>query len=187
MKHRWFLTIEVVCRGVCYLTVGRGGKSLSTDIFGGLGWGFHNVWGGINPGGMRFRPPVVGVVDAWKDLLTRDGALLSPGCAGSMCEPQPISDWPAALAFPHRAGRCRPGRTSFSFTACWTCRYTEVFIIRARVPILLGWRWPYALQPVSDRPAGLGIPHRARRCRPAGLRFRFNLLGVGVVVIRTDS
>ena len=37
-----------------------------------------------------------------------DGNLSSPGCAGSMSDPQPISDRPVGLGFPHRAGRFRP-------------------------------------------------------------------------------
>ena len=32
------------------------------------GWGFHTVRGGIDPGNIRFRPRVVGVVDIWKDF-----------------------------------------------------------------------------------------------------------------------
>ena len=34
-------------------------------------------------------------IDAWKDIRTSDGSLSSPGCAGSMYEPQPISYRPA--------------------------------------------------------------------------------------------
>ena len=41
--------------------------------FGGLGWSFHAVRGNTNPGDIRFRPPVVGVVDAWKDVRASDG------------------------------------------------------------------------------------------------------------------
>ena len=32
------------------------------------GWGFHAVRGGIDPGDIRFRPRVVGVVQVWKDF-----------------------------------------------------------------------------------------------------------------------
>ena len=31
----------------------------------GWGWGFHTVRSGINPGDLRFRPRVVGVVDIY--------------------------------------------------------------------------------------------------------------------------
>ena len=70
---------------------------------------------GIKPGGFRFCPLIVGVVDTWKDFQTIDGALSCPGCAGSMYEPQTISGRPVGLGFPHRAGRCRAGRTSCVF------------------------------------------------------------------------
>ena len=30
------------------------------------GWGFHTLRGGIDPGNLRFRPRVVGVVEIWK-------------------------------------------------------------------------------------------------------------------------
>ena len=33
-----------------------------------LGWGFHAMRGGINPGDLRFRPRIVGVVEIWKDF-----------------------------------------------------------------------------------------------------------------------
>ena len=44
-------------------------------------------------------------------------------------------------------------------------------MIQAWGPILPGWRWLYGLQPISDRPTGLGFQHRAGRYRPGGLRF----------------
>ena len=31
-----------------------------------LGWGFHTLRGGIDPGDLRFRPRVVGVAFIWK-------------------------------------------------------------------------------------------------------------------------
>ena len=60
--------------------------------------------GGMDPGEIGFRPLIVEVVDMWRDLLSRDEALLSPGSAGFMAEPQPISDRPIRLGPPHRAG-----------------------------------------------------------------------------------
>ena len=33
-----------------------------------LGWGFHTLRGGIDPGDLRFRLRVVGVVEIWKDF-----------------------------------------------------------------------------------------------------------------------
>ena len=70
-----------------------------------------------------------------------------------------------------RAGRCRPNRTLFSFTGCWSCRDTVGFMIRTWDPILSGWRWLYGLQPIRDRPTGLVFSHRAGWCRPEGILF----------------
>ena len=33
-----------------------------------LGWGFHILPGGIDPGDLRFRPRVVEVVEVWRDF-----------------------------------------------------------------------------------------------------------------------
>ena len=71
----------------------------------------------------------------------------------------------------HTVRQCRSRTTSFSFTGCWSCRDTNGFMIRAWGPILSGWRWLYALEPISDRQTGLGFPHRAGWCRPGGLPF----------------
>ena len=48
--------------------------------------------GSINPRDHRFRPRVVVVVGVWKDFLSGDGTLSSPGCAGILYEHQPTSD-----------------------------------------------------------------------------------------------
>ena len=45
-----------------------GSISLSQLATGQLGWGFHTLWGGTDPGDLRFRPLVVGVVEAWKEF-----------------------------------------------------------------------------------------------------------------------
>ena len=144
-----------------------------------MGWGFHTA-GRYEPGNFRFRPPIVGVVDSWKDVRTSDGALSFTGCAGNMYEPQPIGDRPAALRFSHRAGIFRSGRKSVSLGGCWSCRDAKGFVIRAWGPIFPGWRCLYALQPISDRSGGLGFPRRAERCRPGRIPD-FRPRGVGVV------
>ena len=46
------------------------------------GWGFHTLRGGIDPGDLRFRPRVVGVVEVRKYSRSGDGNLSSPGAAG---------------------------------------------------------------------------------------------------------
>ena len=56
--------------------------SLSQLATNQLGWRFHTLRSGINPGGLRFRPRVVGVVEIWKDFYSGDEKLSSPGVAG---------------------------------------------------------------------------------------------------------
>ena len=43
-------------------------SSPSQSAIGRWGRGFHTVRGGFDPGGHRFRPWVVGVVDVWRDF-----------------------------------------------------------------------------------------------------------------------
>ena len=43
-------------------------------------WDFHTVWIGINPGDIRVRPRVLGVVDVWIDS--------DPGMGGPI-----VSEW----------------------------------------------------------------------------------------------
>ena len=90
----------------------------------------HTVRGGIDPGGHRFRPRVVGVVEIWKDFLSVDGTLSSPGCADFKYKRQPISDWLVGLGFPHRAERYRPGGSALLSPGCWSCSDIEGFLIR---------------------------------------------------------
>ena len=40
--------------------------SLSQSATRQLGWGFHTLRGGIDPGDPRFRPRVVEIVEIWK-------------------------------------------------------------------------------------------------------------------------
>ena len=42
----------------------------------------HTLRGGIDPGDLRFRPQVFGVVEIWKDFCPGDGNLSSLGAAG---------------------------------------------------------------------------------------------------------
>ena len=47
------------------------------------GWGVpHTLRGGIDPGDLRFRPRVVGVVNIWKYCKSGDETLSSPGVTG---------------------------------------------------------------------------------------------------------
>ena len=55
---------------------------------------------------------------------------------------------------------------------CWSCRYVEGFLTRGWELILPGVRCSmYDPPPISDRPVGLGFPHRAGRFRPGGSPF----------------
>ena len=80
----------------------------SQSAIGQWDWGFHTVRGVFDPRDHCFRPRVVGVVEVWKDFQSGDGNLSSRG-ALALYDPQPISDRPVGLGFPHRAGRFRPG------------------------------------------------------------------------------
>ena len=51
-----------------------------------MGWGFHTVRGGIDPGDHRFRPRDVGFVDVWKYFWPGDGTLF---CSGVVCSMSP--------------------------------------------------------------------------------------------------
>ena len=82
----------------------RGALALRTipsqSAIGQWGWGFHTMRGVFDPGDHRFRPQVVGVVDVWRNFLSGDGNLSSPGGAGFILEPQPISDRAACALAP---------------------------------------------------------------------------------------
>lgn len=57
-------------------------------------------------------------------------------------------------------------------------------MIRGWDPMLPGWRWLYALKPISDRPMGLAFPHRAGRFDTG--EFDFHPRFAGVVNIWKD-
>ena len=64
--------------------------------------------GVFDPGDHRFRLQVVGIVKWLKDVSYGDGNVSSPGCGGSMCDLQPISNYPVGLGFAHLARRYHP-------------------------------------------------------------------------------
>ena len=101
------------------------------------------------------------IVKGWETIL--------PGCAGSMYDPQPISDRPAILGFPHHAGRFRPGGSPFSSPGCRSCRCMEGFLIRGWDPVVPGWRWLYFRAPANQQSVSrVGFSTRPRRFRPGG-------------------
>ena len=87
-------------------------------------------------------------------------------CSGS----DPISDRRMELEFQHRAGQCRAGRSQFSAARCRICRWMEKFRsgrYRGGNPLgLFAGR-----SQLSIGRGGLGLAHRARRCRPGLLFF----------------
>ena len=99
------------------------------------------------------------------------GRCLKRGCGPiflglpSLYAPQPTSDRPVRLGFPHRAGRCRCGRTPLSSPRCRSCRDMEACLIRGCEPVLTVFPLLYAPLSISDRPVVLGFPHSAGRCR----------------------
>ena len=76
-------------------------------------------------------------------FLSRGWELILPGCGGTSAlargatlaarwlhEPQPISNHPVGLGFPHLAGRYWPGGFAVSSPGCWIHRDMEGFLIR---------------------------------------------------------
>ena len=130
-------------------------------------------------------------------FLTRGWELILPGCGGTAAlargaslatrwlhEPQPISNHPVGLGFPHPAGRYRPVGSVFSSPG-WSCRDMERFMTRGWRIFLPGCggtselargatlaaRWLHEPQPINNYPVGLGFPHPAGRYRPGESAF----------------
>ena len=114
-------------------------------------------------------------------FLTRGWEIILPGCGGTSAlargatlaarwlhEPQAISNHPVGLGFPHPSGRYRPGGSACTSPGSWSCRDMKGFLTREWDIILPGVRW---LSTISDRPVGLGFPHRAGRFRPGESPF----------------
>ena len=87
VEHKGPTTTDGTTRGhqydenlFCFLFSG-------TIIFGlsnhPVGWGFHTMREGIDPGNSRFRPRCVGDSDLWKDSRFGDARFSLPGDAGS--------------------------------------------------------------------------------------------------------
>ena len=75
-----------------------------------------------------------------------------------MYDPQPVSDRPVGLGFPHRTGRFRPGGSAFSSSGFRSCKGIKVFFIRGWKPIFPGVPWLYVRSPANQQPAsGAGV------------------------------
>ena len=144
------------------------------------------------------RPRVVGVVELWKDFLSGDWNLSSPGAAGPrrwsegeflgprwLHEPQLNRNHLVGLGFLHPAGWYRPGGCALSSPGCWSCRDMEGVLIRGWKRTLPGRGGTSALtrgatlaarrlhgpQPISNHLLGLGFLHPAGRHRSGGYVF----------------
>ena len=62
-------------------------------------------------------------------FLSRGWKIILPGVRW-LCDPQPISDRPVRLGFPHRAGRFGPGGSPLSSPGCRSSKGIEGFLIR---------------------------------------------------------
>ena len=118
------------------------------------GVGVSTPCGAVSPpGDLRFHPR------CWScsgidGCPTRGWELIISGCGGTSAmaqgatlaarwlhEPQPISNYPVGLGFPHPARRYRPGGSSFTSPGSWSCRDMDGFLTRGWELILLGVRW----------------------------------------------
>ena len=61
---------------------------------------------------------------------------------------------PVGLGLPHRAGRYRPGRCTFSSPGCRSCIHMEGFLIRGWELFLPGVHWLYERSTANQRSAG---------------------------------
>ena len=115
-----------------------------------VGLGLPHLAGRYRPGALPFRPRFVGFVEMEGFLIQRWAPNL-PGCGDWLDGPQPISDQPVGLGFPHRARRYCPRRSPFSSRVCWVRRCREGLMIRRWDPILPGCRWLSEPLPISDQ------------------------------------
>ena len=125
----------------------------------------------------------------------RGWELILPGCGGTLAlarektlaacwlhGPQPITNHPVGLGFPHPSGWYRPGGSAFSYPGSWSGRDKEGFLTRGWQLILSGCggtsalahgatlaaRWLHVPQPISNQSVGFGFPHLSGRYRPGG-------------------
>ena len=116
-----------------------------------VGLGFPHLARRYRPRGSPFSSPGIWICRCMEGFIVKGWETILPGCAGSMYDPQPISDRPARLGFPHHAGRFRPGGSPFSYPGCRSCKDMEGFLIRGCETILPGVRWLYVQSPAHQR------------------------------------
>ena len=99
--------------GTVYSPGATGVTSPSQTAISQLGWRFYAVRGSIKPRGPPFSSPACWSCRCMQGFLTRKWYLILPTWRW-LHEPEPISNQPVELGFPHRTGRYRPGRPPFS-------------------------------------------------------------------------
>ena len=160
--RRW----EPILAGVRWLYVRQQGSDRLVEV------GFLHRAGRFRHGGSPFSFPERRSCSSMERVLIHGWTLPSLGGAGFTFEPQPISDRPAGLVFPHRAGNFDGGYNRF--------RHLVVGFVDVRrdfcsgdvtLSFLGGANSIFVAQPINDRTAGLGFPHRAGRFRPGGSPF----------------
>ena len=105
--------------------------------------GFPHPAGRYRPGRSAITSPGYWSCRDMEGFLTRGWDIIISGCGGTSAlargatlaarwihEPQPISNHPVGLGFPHPAGRYRPGGSEFTFPGCWSCRDMDGFPTR---------------------------------------------------------
>ena len=146
--------------------------------------GIPHSAGRYRPKGCAFSPPGCWNCGNMEGFLTRGWEIILPGCGGTSAlsrgatlaarwlhEPQPISNHPVGLGFPHLAGRYRPGESA---SPGWSCRDLEGFLTRGWEIILPGVRWLYVRSPAYQRSAGgTGVSTPCGTVRPGGSPFLF--------------
>ena len=155
--------------------------------------GFPHLAGLYRPGGSAFSSTTFWSCRDVDGFLMQRWHLIPPGCGAtstlsreatlatfSLHEPQPISNQPVGLGFPHLAGLYRPGGSAFSSTISESCTDVERFLMQrwllmrpgcgatsalARGATLAAC-WPNEPQPNNNHPEGLGFPRLAGQYRP---------------------
>ena len=108
-----------------------------------VGLGFPHPAGRYRPGGSLFSSPGCWSCSDMEGFLIRGWDPIFPGCGGTstlsrkatlaarwLHQPQPSSNQPVGLGFPHPAGRYRPGGPPFSSPGSWSCRWMEGILMR---------------------------------------------------------
>ena len=150
------------------------------------------------PGGSELSSPCCWSCRDMEIFIIRGWEPILPGCGGTSAlsrgatlaarwldGPQPISNHPVGLGFPHPARRYRPGGSAFSSLGCWSCRDVKGFLIQRWELILprcggtsalsrgatLAARRLHEPQPISNHTVRLEFPHPAGRYRPGRYVF----------------